>query len=25
VVEHFEISCHKLMIGDAEIDNRWEE
>lgn len=25
VFEHFEISCHKLMIGDAEIDNRWEE
>ena len=25
VQEYFEISCHKLMIGDAEIDNRWEE
>jgi hypothetical protein len=25
VFEYFEISCHKLMIGDAEIDNRWEE
>lgn len=25
VAEYFEISCHKLVIGDAEIDNRWEE
>jgi len=25
VCEYFEISCHRLMIGDAEIDNRWEE
>jgi len=25
VYEYFEISSHKLMIGDAEIDNRWEE
>jgi len=25
VFEHIEISCHKLTIGDAEIDNRWEE
>ena len=25
VFEYFEISVHKLMIGDAEIDNRWEE
>jgi hypothetical protein len=25
VCEYFEISCHKLAIGDAEIDNRWEE
>ncbi len=25
VFEYFEISCHKLSIGDAEIDNRWEE
>jgi len=25
VYEYFEISCHKLSIGDAEIDNRWEE
>ena len=25
VFEYFEISCHKLLIGDAEIDNRWEE
>lgn len=25
VSETFEISCHKLVIGDAEIDNRWEE
>jgi len=25
VYEYFEISCHKLAIGDAEIDNRWEE
>ncbi|MEZ5360357.1 MAG: type VI secretion system tube protein TssD [Candidatus Zixiibacteriota bacterium] len=25
VYEYFEISCHKLTIGDAEIDNRWEE
>jgi hypothetical protein len=25
VYEIFEISCHKLTIGDAEIDNRWEE
>ena len=23
--EYFEISCHKLVVGDAEIDNRWEE
>lgn len=23
--EYFEISCHKLTINDAEIDNRWEE
>ncbi len=25
VYEYFEISCHKLVIADAEIDNRWEE
>jgi hypothetical protein len=25
VFEYFEISCHKLIIGKAEIDNRWEE
>lgn len=25
VFEYIEISCHKLTIGDAEIDNRWEE
>ncbi len=25
VYEFFEISCHKLSVGDAEIDNRWEE
>ncbi len=25
VFEYFEISCHKLTIGDAEIDNRWQE
>ena len=25
VYESFEISCHKLTIGDAEIDNRWKE
>lgn len=25
IYEYFEISCRKLMIGDAEIDNRWEE
>lgn len=25
VFEYIEISCHKLAIGDAEIDNRWEE
>jgi hypothetical protein len=25
IYEYFEISCHKLAIGDAEIDNRWEE
>jgi hypothetical protein len=23
--EYFEISCHRLNIGDAQIDNRWEE
>jgi hypothetical protein len=23
--EYFEISCHKLAIGEAKIDNRWEE
>ncbi len=25
VYEYFEISSHKITIGDAEIDNRWEE
>jgi len=25
IYEEFQISCHKLMIGDAEIDNRWKE
>ena len=25
VYEYFEISCHRLSIGDAQIDNRWEE
>jgi hypothetical protein len=25
VYEMFEISCSKMSIGDAEIDNRWEE
>jgi hypothetical protein len=25
VYEYFEISCHKLSVGEAEIDNRWEE
>ncbi len=25
VYEYFEISCHKLTVGDAFIDNRWEE
>lgn len=25
VFEYFEISCHRLSIGDAQIDNRWEE
>jgi hypothetical protein len=25
VWEEFEISCQKLTIADAEIDNRWEE
>jgi len=25
VFEYFEISCHKLKIGDADVDNRWEE
>ncbi len=25
VSEYFEISCHRLTIGDANIDNRWEE
>lgn len=25
IYEYFEISCHKLVVGDAEIDNRWEE
>ena len=25
VYEHFEISCRKLTVSDAEIDNRWEE
>jgi len=25
VYEYFEISCHKLKIGDAEIDNLWKE
>ena len=22
---YFEISCHKLIVGDAEVDNRWQE
>ncbi len=25
VFEYFEISCHRLTIGAAMIDNRWEE
>jgi hypothetical protein len=25
IFEYFEISCHKLTIGGAEIDNRWQE
>lgn len=25
VFEKFEISCHRMTIGDASIDNRWEE
>ena len=25
VFEYFEISCHKLTIASASIDNRWEE
>jgi hypothetical protein len=25
ISEYFEISSHKVTIGDAEIDNRWEE
>ena len=25
VFEYFEISCHKLTIGGASLDNRWEE
>lgn len=25
IFETFEISAHKVVIGDAEIDNRWEE
>ena len=25
VFEEFEISCHRVAIGDAQIDNRWEE
>lgn len=25
VYEYFEISCHRLSIGEAQIDNRWEE
>jgi hypothetical protein len=25
IYETFEISAHKVTIGDAEIDNRWEE
>ena len=25
VYEYFEISCQRLEIGDAEIDNRWTE
>ena len=25
VFEEFEISCHKLMVGGVELDNRWEE
>ncbi|MCK4302313.1 MAG: type VI secretion system needle protein Hcp, partial [candidate division Zixibacteria bacterium] len=22
---YFEISCHKLTVADAEVDNRWRE
>jgi hypothetical protein len=25
IYQYFEISCHKLTVGDAEIDNRWTE
>ncbi len=25
IYEYFEISCHKLRIGEAELDNLWEE
>jgi hypothetical protein len=25
IYQYFEISCHKLKVANAEIDNRWEE
>jgi hypothetical protein len=25
IFQYLEISCHKLLVADAEIDNRWEE
>lgn len=25
IYQYLEISCHKLIVGDAEIDNRWQE
>ncbi len=25
IYEYFEISAHKVKIGDAELDNRWQE
>ena len=25
IYQEVHISCHKVIVGDAEIDNRWEE
>jgi hypothetical protein len=25
IYQYFEVSCQKLKVGDAEVDNRWQE